>query len=246
MMEQKQYKNYLFDLYGTLVDIHTDESSVLFWQRVSWLLGMYGVERSPKVLKAVYAEKIARLDAEARNSLSEGAQPEIDLGIVFREFFTDCGVEPDEQTVADFARTFRLLSLKKLKLFPGVKNMLQTLKAAGKGVYLLSNAQSLFTRPELEMLGLEQYFDGIVLSSEAGRKKPDAAFYQFLMEKYSLNPKETAMVGNDDLCDCHGAAKAGLDSFYVFTKQSPKPEIPLPGNCIRLEKIADLISAVGK
>lgn len=241
MMEKKTYQNYLFDLYGTLVDIHTDESSRLFWQRVSWLLGMYGVERSPRELKAAYAEKIALLDAEARAALPKDAQPEIDLGIVFREFFTDCGVEPEEQTVAEFAKAFRLLSLKKLKLFPGVKKMLSGLRAEGKGVYLLSNAQSLFTRPELDMLGLTGCFDGIVLSSEVGRKKPDPAFFQFLMDKYNLNPTQTAMVGNDDLCDCHGAAKAGLDSFYVFTQQSPKPERALPENCIRLEKIADLM-----
>ena len=146
-----------------------------------------------------------------------------------------------DRGIAEFARTFRLLSLRKLKLFPGVPAMLETLHRHGKQVFLLSNAQALFTRPELTLLGLDTRLDGSILSSEAGRKKPDPEFYHILMEKYGLDPQQTVMVGNDDIADCHGAAKAGLDSFYVQTQQSPVPTGPLPDSCTRLEKIFDLV-----
>ena len=103
-----------------------------------------------------------------------------------------------------------------------------------------TNAQALFTRPELVLLGLDTRLDGVLLSSEAGRKKPDPAFFHMLMERYHLDPAETVMVGNDDQCDCWGAAKAGLDSFYVRTPQSPALTSPLPENCQELPKIAAL------
>ena len=237
----KTYENYLFDLYGTLVDIHTDEEAPSFWRNVSRLLGMQGVHLSPAVLKAKYEAQIALQEDELRSRLPEGAQPEVNLAPVFRSFFADSGVRADESTIADFARTFRLLSIRKLKLFPGVPAMLDALHRAGKKVYLLSNAQSLFTRPELTLLGLDTRLDGSILSSEAGRKKPDPEFYHILMEKYNLDPQQTVMVGNDDIADCHGAAKAGLDSFYVQTQQSPAPTGPLPDSCTRLEKIFDLV-----
>jgi putative hydrolase of the HAD superfamily len=32
------YKNIIFDLYGTLVDIHTDEQNPKFWQKFAGLL----------------------------------------------------------------------------------------------------------------------------------------------------------------------------------------------------------------
>ena len=35
---QKEYKNYVFDLYGTLVDIHTDEENGALWDRFSLYL----------------------------------------------------------------------------------------------------------------------------------------------------------------------------------------------------------------
>ena len=240
----KQYQNYLFDLYGTLADIHTNEESPAFWRSVSRLLGMQGVDRSPSELKERYQSEIHRLDAQARAALPAGAEPEIDIAVVFRGFFEDTGVPIDDRGIAEFARTFRLLSLRKLKLFPGVPAMLETLHRQGKKVYLLSNAQALFTRPELTLLGLDTRLDGSILSSEAGRKKPDPEFYHILMEKYGLDPQQTVMVGNDDIADCHGAAKAGLDSFYVHTQQSPTPTAPLPDNCTRLEKIYDLVNTL--
>ena len=56
----KTYKNYLFDLYGTLADIHTNEDSPAFWRNVSRLLGMQGVDRAPVELKEKYKAEIAR------------------------------------------------------------------------------------------------------------------------------------------------------------------------------------------
>lgn len=34
------YKNYLFDLYGTLVDIHTDEENGYLWEKLCTLYGL--------------------------------------------------------------------------------------------------------------------------------------------------------------------------------------------------------------
>ena len=59
----KTYKNYLFDLYGTLADIHTNEDSPAFWRNVSRLLGMQGVDWAPVELKEKYkAEHKAELN----------------------------------------------------------------------------------------------------------------------------------------------------------------------------------------
>lgn len=154
------YQNYIFDLYGTLVDIHTNEKKAYLW--------------------------------------------------------------------------------KKMSLFPGVPEMLQRLKDAGKKVFLLSNAQALFTAPEISLLGLTKYFDGILLSSDAGVKKPDPAFFEMLLKQYHLNPSECLMTGNDDIADCHGAASAGIASCYVATRQSPKINGPLPENCEKIAAIAEL------
>lgn len=236
----KQHQNYVFDLYGTLVDIHTEEDSIPFWQRFSMFLAMEGVPYTPDALREKYKSWIRAAEITARAQLGDGVFPEIDLAPLFLSFYTDAGIPADSYDAARLARVFRTLSLEKLRLFDGVTELLTRLREAGRGVYLLSNAQALFTRPELRLLGLEKYFHGILLSSEVGYQKPDPHFYEALFRRYGLDPAQTIMVGNDDVADCHGAAAAGLDSIYIFTEQSPALSAPLPANCLRLERIAQV------
>lgn len=235
----RRYRNFLFDLYGTLADIHTDEGSPALWLRMSALLGMEGAVWTPEALEKKYRDGIARMEAEARKVRGCGA--EIDVAPLFRSFYTDAGVEASEADAARLAREFRVLSLCKLRLFPGAAALLKALRENGCRVFLLSNAQALFTRPELRLLGLDTLFDDILLSSEAGLKKPDAGFYGQMLTKNGLDPTETVMVGNDDQADCHGAAAVGLDSLYLHTEQSPRLISPLPENCVRIEQISDVI-----
>lgn len=234
----KEYNNYLFDLYGTLVDVHTDENKDFLWQRLSLLLGADKVYCTPECLKKKYAGEIASRETLAKQQRGQWA--EIDIAPVFAAMYADYGVNASDEQIAQLAKIFRVLSIEKLRLFPETAQMLQRLKAAGKKVYLLSNAQQLFTMPELYALNLVQYFDGIIISSNEGLKKPDTDLYRLALKRYDLDPEQTVMVGNDDQADCWGAAKAGLDSMYVYTEQSPKRTTPLPGNCRLLSTIGDV------
>lgn len=237
----KEYQNYIFDLYGTLVDVHTDEGKDIFWKQLSFLFGMEDLRCSPEYLREKYHKQVQMLEAQARQKRGQWA--EIDIAPVFSAIYQDLGRKAGSKRIAQTAKMFRLLSLEKLRLFPGALELLQRLKKAGKKIYLLSNAQSLFTMPELRALGLERYFDGIVISSDEGLKKPDDGLYRLTLARYGLDPARTVMVGNDDQADCWGAARAGLDSMYVATEQSPRRTEELPANCRLLETIADVFEA---
>ena len=234
------YQNYIFDLYGTLVDIHTNEKKAYLWKKMSLFFGMKGAAYEAKELRTAYETKIKEHEAALRTECRGSHVPEIDIADVFRELFEDKDVSVTEEEIADLAKMFRAVSIEELKLFPGVPEMLKRMKDAGKKVFLLSNAQALFTAPEISLLGLTPYFDGILLSSDAGVKKPDPAFYEMLLTRYHLDPKECLMTGNDDIADCHGAASAGIASRYVATRQSPKLSGPLPENCEEIAAIAEL------
>ena len=47
------------------------------------------------------------------------------------------------------------------------------------------------------------------------------------------------MIGNDAVCDCQGAANAGMDSVFIRSAQSPKGRATLPPNCKRIVKRVD-------
>lgn len=213
------YKNYIFDLYGTLVDIRTNEDKAYLWDKMAELFGFYGAVYDRNTLKKAYFGYCKELENEMKKNEE---YPEIDLDIVIQKLFADKGIEEVEQSTLDALQmSMRVISTKFIRLYDGVKDLLENLKLKGKNVYLLSNAQRGFTRPELRYLGIEKYFDGILISSEEGCKKPGNSFYRKLLDRYKLNPKDSIMIGNDSVSDILGACGVGMDSLYIHTEISP-------------------------
>lgn len=220
------YDNYIFDLYGTLVDIRTNEEKAYLWQKMSELYSSLGAAYASGELR----REFRRLEKEELRRLQDGYADrpdllaELDLTRVFRALFREKKVPCDRQTAGMTAIFFRTLSRKFLRVYDGVEDTLRELRCGGKHLYLLSNAQSDFTRPELEMLGLAKYFDGILISSEEGCRKPCPAFFHRLLERYELDPVRCLMVGNDEYSDIGGAASVGMDSLYIHTSTSSQPQ----------------------
>ena len=119
------------------------------------------------------------------------------------------------------AHEFRKTSTEYIKLYDGVKEMLGRLKNSGKKLYVLSNAQRVYTLPEIQKLGIEEYFTDISLSSDFGAMKPDAVFYQQMLDRNHINPNRSIMVGNDAVCDIMAARQARLHTCYIHSKLSP-------------------------
>lgn len=209
------YKNFVFDLYGTLLDIRTNEEKPYLWKKMSEIYSALGAVYTPAELKKTFR----MFERQLADSLPENGEP--DLRLVFAQLFERKSVSCDTSLVKGITVTFRALSRKKLCVYDNVHEVLQELRCQGKGVYLLSNAQSDFTRPELTITGLEKYFDGILISSEVGFKKPAKEFYNSLFETFHLIPEECLMVGNDETSDIAGAIRAGMDSLYIHTEISP-------------------------
>lgn len=246
------YKAYIFDLYGTLVDIRTNEDKRFFWTKMSELYTSLGARYGARDLKArflalVVQEKECCQGRDGQEAWHQGkgrpswtlaqeedsrdwagaAGPaaflaEPDLRKVFGQLYLEKGVPCDGGMARMTALFFRTLSRQYLRVYDGVKETLRELAARGKKRYLLSNAQGDFTRPELEMTGLSECFDGILLSSEEGCRKPSPAFFDRLLKRYGLLAGECLMVGNDEMTDIGGACLAGMDSLYIHTATSPR------------------------
>ncbi len=216
------FKNYLFDLFGTLIDINTDEWQKELWQKLSILYRYKGANYTPKEIAADYGKYVAEEKALVHERHPEYTQIDIKIENVFSKLFSQKGVNATKDEIAEICTAFRCFSTVYIKLYDGVIDLLETLKSKGKGVYLLSNAQRGFTENELNMFDLKKYFDGIVISSDEECSKPDKHYYDILIERYNLNRDETIMVGNDYISDIKGAKEAGLKSLYIHQSISPK------------------------
>ncbi len=207
---------FIFDLYGTLIDIHTDESSPRFWDTVASLLGEYGGTQPPD------GAEVAHIYHMLCQGEMEEKPPffECDLMRVFRNLLTRYGAPDTDDTAQTFATRFRLASMRHLSPFPHVREMLMTLRKRGCGVYLLSNAQACFTHKELEDTALFGLFDGVLLSSEVGWKKPSPRFFDCIQSVWHLSPEDCIYVGNDLRDDILGATEWGIPAVYIPTPQS--------------------------
>ena len=238
------YTNYIFDLYGTLVDIHTDESDPELWERMALYLSYRGMaDVRPEELSRQYTDLCEEEKRKAEAALAKRRIPgpaEIDVVKVWKKLIMqNCGTA-SQKAAADAAQLFRALSMVHLRLYDGAAEVLKELRNRGKKIVLLTNAQSCFTVPELKMLGLDGLFDRVFISSEEGVKKPSPAFFAKPAEAGFL-PGESLMVGNDAGDDCRGAAAAGMDSVYIHTAQSPDGPAELPENCVRIGRLDEIL-----
>ena len=88
-------------------------------------------------------------------------------------------------------------------------------------VYLLSNAQRIFTEYEMHTLDIAQSFDDMLISFDYRTKKPHPRFFGILVDRYHLAVERTLFVGNDSRTDILGATQAGMHTFYVNSNISP-------------------------
>lgn len=213
------YTDLIFDLYGTLVDIHTEESA-LVWDKTALYFGYYGAPCTGEELHAAFDAAMAQREAQAGQSYE--CFPDIPFEEVMAELFRTNGVTDDaDQLGVNAAQLFRIASIEYIHAYPGVKEALALLRQNGFRLWLLSNAQAIFTAYELRLLGLGPQFDGVLLSSDYGYRKPDVRFYQALMSQYGLDPACCLMIGNDRETDIAGAKNTGMSTLYMHTALTP-------------------------
>jgi putative hydrolase of the HAD superfamily len=214
-----KYTDLIFDLYGTLVDTHTDEG-LDTWERTAIYYGFYGAHYTGQELKDAFESQMKARHAEAGESYE--VFPDVPCEVTFAQLFRDKGIEQDADKLGfHAAQVFRMISMEYIRLYENVMEALATFRQNGYRLWLLSNAQRVFTAYELRHLGLEEPFDGIYISSDHGCRKPDLRFFQTLLKEQDLDPEKCLMIGNDRRTDIAGAKAAGLDTLYMHTNITP-------------------------
>lgn len=214
-----KYTDLVFDLYGTLVDIHTEEND-LVWEKTAIYFGFYGAHYTPAQLKAAF--RAVMKEREARAGQSYECFPDIPFEQVVAQLFREKGVEENADALGvNAAQLFRVCSIEYIRLYPGVLDALAQLRQRGFRLWLLSNAQRVFTAYELRHLGLGEQFDGIYISSSYGCRKPDQRFYKALLREQKLQSDQCLMIGNDRDTDIAGAKAAGMATLYMHTALTP-------------------------
>ncbi len=213
---KRDYVNYIFDLYGTLLDIHTDEENPELWNKVAGkLYEDYGAEYEGSELRADYLAECKRAEKELQ-AINHAEYPEIRIENVWANLIAvKSGKRVNPASLKEFCVYFRETSRDKLLRYRDTIALLTRLKNEGRKIFLLSNAQRYFTEKELEDTGIKEYFDDIFISSDKGIKKPQKEFMEELIKNNGLNPSECVMIGNEIQSDGEVAIRNGVDYIIV-------------------------------
>jgi putative hydrolase of the HAD superfamily len=212
-------KGLLFDLYGTLIDIETDEGMEEIYRSISHFLNYHEIYLHRRELKDRYYE-IMKEQKEDRNE----THPEIDVEAIWDTLLRQEGMEasPARQELSvTLAQLYRGISRKRLQLYSGVKETLDELRLAYP-LALVSDAQPCFAIPEIKAAGLGGYFDPIIISAYYGFRKPDPRLIEKALRSLKLLPSEVIYVGNDMYRDIYGATLLGIRTIFFDSNQGQK------------------------
>ena len=104
----------------------------------------------------------------------------------------------------------KLISMWDRPILPieGMYELVEDLKNAGYGIYLLSNA-SVRQHEYWPRIPAHAFFDGTIISADEGVMKPDAEYYLRALKKFNLKADECFFV-DDVPSNVEGAAYCGI------------------------------------
>ena len=66
-----KYETYIFDLYGTLVDIHTEEEEKIVWEKLALFYGYYDAIYDADTLKKEFRRLIEQREAGMQQDMKK-------------------------------------------------------------------------------------------------------------------------------------------------------------------------------
>ncbi len=199
----------VFDHYGTLVDIWTNEDKPEVFHYLALYMQYYGADIDEQQLRY-------ELKTERNKHLKSKHEryPEVDLEVVFKNVLRRHQLG-NPFMAESCCRLFRLLSRERFQLFPDTMPVLAEMKRAGYPMALVSDAQKVFALEEVKMLGLNQFFPYIVLSTYLGFRKPDPRIFGIAYGLLEIPAAEALYIGDNPERDIEGAKRSGMPVVLV-------------------------------
>ncbi len=198
----KQIKAIIFDLDNTLLD--RDKT----FRRFSELLVDKCFSDLSMSEKNRYIEIIRVLDNDGYKKKSEMFAELLEM-LVWKQ-------KPPLSELMDF---YNVHYVESAVLMDHALDLLDYCKLNKFKLGLITNGMNHIQYGKVDRLGIREYFHVIVVSEEAGVKKPDERIFRMALERLGLRPDEAVFVGDHPRNDVWGAGQAGMEAIWVERNQ---------------------------
>ena len=205
----------LFDMGGTLEDIHVDdESRHASIQGVLDILRAHGIDPNKDFETAASA---INAGWERYGAYRDPRQRELKPEEIWGSFvLTDFGL--DEESVRPYAEELAHMwevTHYHRALRPHVREMLEGLKDLGMKLGVISNTASLYQVFDiLKEYGIRDYFQDVTLSSVTGYRKPNPNIFMVSLQQVQSDPSHCAYVGDTISRDVIGPIRMGFGATF--------------------------------
>lgn len=205
----------LFDMGGTLEDIHVDdESRHASIQGVLDILRAHGIDPDKDFETAASA---INAGWERYGAYRDPRQRELKPEEIWGSFvLTDFGL--DEESVRSYAEELAHMwevTHYHRALRPHVREMLEGLKDLGMKLGVISNTASLYQVFDiLKEYGIRDYFQDVTLSSVTGYRKPNPNIFMVSLHQVQSDPAHCAYVGDTISRDVIGPIRMGFGATF--------------------------------
>lgn len=216
-------KAVLFDLDGTL--LNRDESVVRFihnqYDRLNSLVG--------HIPRETYIKRFIELDQRGYVWKDKVYQQ------LAKEFLITKMTW--EELLQDYITEFKHHCVP----FPNLITTLEKLKTSNIRLAIITNGRGQFQLDNIKALGIEKYFDTILISEWEGIKKPDSKIFKRAMKQLNVSTNQSIFVGDHPENDVKAAQNAGMKGIWKRDSQWNQVEADYI-----IEDLADLLLLLKK
>tara|TARA_Y100001936_G_C15925601_1_gene586507 strand:- start:146 stop:886 length:741 start_codon:yes stop_codon:yes gene_type:complete len=206
--EIKKPKAVIFDTDNTLYPYDSAHSA-----------GMEAVQNKAMLLLGItpheFEEAFGKARADVKQKLHGTASSHSRL-LYFQRTVELLGLGTKILLTLDLEQTYWRSFLVNTRLFPGAKDFICQLKSDGIITANITDLTAQIQFRKMVYLGLDEYFDYVVTSEEAGKDKPHRAPFDIILSKIGVPPSEIWMIGDNPVNDIKGALNVGMVPFQKF------------------------------
>ena len=198
------YTTLYFDLDNTLLDFFAAERNA-----IRKLLTAFGIEPKPEYI-ALYSK--INIKTWAKFERGEIKREEI-FESRFIEFTNAISAKVD---TAKMSSDYFALLAEGHDCLPGSKEVLEYLKQKGYTVCATTNGVSKTQHKRIAESGLSDYFDYVFISEDTGHKKPEKAYFDYVIAHTpEKDTKKILVIGDSQTSDILGGINAGIDTCWL-------------------------------